>query len=155
MATVIRLKRGGRKKKPYYRIVVQDSRNRTRGREVEILGVYHPAARPEPLSEVNAARALEWLRRGAQPSDTVRTVFSGLGIMRHFNDGTVPEEALAQAKGGVVEDKGYNAPPPPKAEEPAPVEEPVAEAPAAEAAPEAAEEVSAPAEAPAEEQAAE
>ena len=59
MATVIRLKRGGRKKKPYYRIVVQDSRNRTRGREVEILGVYHPAARPAPVSEVNAARALD------------------------------------------------------------------------------------------------
>ncbi len=148
MATVIRLKRGGRKKKPYYRIVVQDSRNRTRGREVEILGVYHPAARPEPVSEVNAVRALEWLRRGAQPSDTVRAVFSGLGIMKHFNDGTVPEEALAQVKGGIVEDKGYNAPPPPKAEEPAPVEEPAAEDASAEAP--AAEES-----APAEEQAAE
>ena len=140
MATVIRLMRGGRKKKPYYRIVVQDGRVRTRGREIDTLGVYHPTARPEPVSEVNAVKALEWLRRGATPSDTVRAVFSKLGILKHFHEGTSPEEAVALAKDAPVVDKGYNAPPPPKEEAPAPAAEAVeaeaeaADAPAAEAA---------------------
>ena len=131
--------RGGRKKKPYYRIVVQDGRTRTRGREIDTLGVYHPTARPEPISEVNAVKALEWLRLGATPSDTVRAVFSKLGIMKHLHAGTSPEEALAQAKDAPVVDKGYNAPPPPKEEVPAVAETaPEAEAvPEAEAAPEA------------------
>ena len=142
MATVIRLMRGGRKKKPYYRIVVQDGRIRPRGREIDTLGVYHPTARPEPVSEVNAVKALDWLRRGATPSDTVRAVFSKLGIMKHFHEGTSPEEAVALAKDAPVVDKGYNAPPPPKEEAPAPAAEAVeagadaeaADAPAAEAA---------------------
>ena len=136
--------RGGRKKKPYYRIVVQDGRSRTRGREIDTLGVYHPTARPEPVSEVNAVKALEWLRQGATPSDTVRAVFSKLGIMKHFHAGTTPEEAVALVKDEAVVDAGYNAPPPvveaPAVAEAAPeadaVEAPVAEAeeaPAAEA----------------------
>ena len=159
MATVIRLKRGGRKKKPYYRIVVQDSRIRTRGREVEILGVYHPAARPAPVSEVNAVRALDWLRKGAQPSDTVRAIFSKLGVMKHFGDGTTPETETAQAVGAVVEDKGYT-PPAPVVEKPKPEAAPVEEAEAPAEAPEAAEEApaaadAAPEEAASEEQAAE
>lgn len=136
MATVIRLMRGGRKKKPYYRIVVQDSRSRTRGREIDTLGVYHPTARPEPVSEVNAVKALAWLRQGATPSDTVRAVFSKLGIMKHYHAGTSPEEAVALAKDAPVVDKGYNAPPPPKPEAPAPAvaeAAPEAEAEAAEA----------------------
>ncbi|HPA41346.1 MAG TPA: 30S ribosomal protein S16 [Candidatus Hydrogenedentes bacterium] len=153
MATVIRLKRGGRKKKPYYRIVVQDSRNRTRGREVEILGVYHPAARPAPISEVNAVRALEWLRQGAQPSDTVRAIFSKLGVMKHFGDGTTPETETAQAVGAVVEDKGYT-PPAPVVDEPKPAPA-AAEAEAPEAAEEAPAADAAPEEAASEEQAAE
>ncbi len=143
MATVIRLKRGGRKKKPYYRIVVQDSRSRTRGREVDTVGFYHPTARPEPVSQVDAHRALEWLRTGAQPSDTVRTVFSKLGIMKHFNDGTTPEDATAQVKDGAVEVKGYTPPAPPKAK-PAPAPEVVETEAAAE--PEAEAEAAAPAE---------
>ena len=131
MATVIRLMRGGRKKKPYYRIVVQDGRSRTRGREIDTLGVYHPTARPLPVSEVNAIKALEWLRKGATPSDTVRAVFSKLGVMKHFHDGTTPEEAVTAVKDEAVVDAGYNAPPP--VEEKAPEAE-VAEAPAAEVA---------------------
>lgn len=124
MATVIRMQRNGRTHKPFYRIVVQDSRNRTRGRELDTLGVYQPCARPEPVSQVDARRTLEWLRKGAQPSETARNVLSKLGIMKHFHDGTMPEEATLEVKGGAVVDKGYNAPPPPKA---------AAETPAAEA----------------------
>jgi len=107
------MKRGGRAHKPYYRLVVMDSRSRSRGPELDNLGIYHPASRPEPVSEVDAHKALDWLRKGAQVSDTAKGVLSKLGIMKHFAEGTSPEEATAQMKGGVVEDKGYNAPPPP------------------------------------------
>ena len=133
MATVIRLKRGGRTHKPYYRIVVMDSRTRTRGVELEIIGYHHPIAHPEPISEVDAHKALEWLGKGAQVSDTARTVLKKMGVMKHFTDGTKPEEAVIQLKGDQVKDKGYNAPPPvvekPKEEE-APVEASAEEAPA-------------------------
>lgn len=116
MATRIRLRRGGRKGKPYYRIVVQDARTRSRGAELDTLGVYHPAARPEPVSEVNAVRALYWLRNGAEMSDTARGLMSKLGVLKHLHDGTNPEEQTAAVKGGAVEDKGYNAPPTPNEE---------------------------------------
>tara|TARA_R110001592_G_scaffold33747_2_gene116644 strand:- start:651 stop:1070 length:420 start_codon:yes stop_codon:yes gene_type:complete len=139
MATAIRLRRGGRTHSPYYRIVVIDSRNRDRGPEIENLGVYHPCARPEPISEVDVHRTLDWLNKGAQPSDTAKSVLRKLGVMKHFAEGTVPEEAVSTYTHGVVVDKGFNAAPPVK--EKAPVEEaPVEEASAEEA----------PAEAPAE-----
>ncbi len=138
MATVIRMKRGGRTHAPYYRIVVMDGRMRTRGREVDHIGVYQPCARPEPVTEVDVHKALDWLRKGAQPSDTARSMLRQMGVLKHFAEGTTPEEAVAVFKGGKVEDKGYNAPPPPK-------EKPAEEAPKAEAAEETAEE--APAEA--------
>ena len=121
MTTKIRLKRGGRKGKPYYRIVVQDSRTRTRGRDLDTLGFYHPTAQPEPLSEVDIHKSLDWLSKGAQLSDTVRNIMSRTGVLKHYHDGTRPEEAVITIKGGVVEKKGYNAPPPPREkEEPAP-----------------------------------
>ncbi len=90
MATVIRLKRGGRTHDPYYRVVVMDSRSRVRGRVIEELGVYHPCARPEPVTEVDAERALHWLREGAQPSDTAKSLLSGLGILKQFAEGASP-----------------------------------------------------------------
>jgi small subunit ribosomal protein S16 len=141
MATAIRLKRGGRTHSAYYRIVVMDSRTRNQGREVEILGFHHPCARPEPVSQVDAHRALEWLKQGAQPSDTVKNVFSKLGVMKHFNDGTMPENATLVLKGAVVEDKGFN-PAPKPVDKPAPkaeTPEVVAEAEGGEAAADAAE----------------
>lgn len=132
MATSIRLRRGGRTHKPYYRIVVIDSRHRDRGPEIESLGVYHPCARPEPISEVDVHKTLEWLNKGAQPSETAKSLLRKLGVLKHYAAGTKPEETVVAVKGGVVPDKGYNAAPPVK-EKPA-----VAEAPAEEAAEEAA-----------------
>ena len=126
MATAIRLRRGGRAHKPYYRIVVIDSRHRDRGPEIENLGVYHPCARPEPVSEVDVHKTLDWLQKGAQPSDTAKSVLRKLGVMKHFAEGTRPEDTVATVKDGAVEDKGFNAPPPPKAKA-APVEEAPAE----------------------------
>lgn len=138
MATAIRLKRGGRTHAPYYRMVVTDSRSRNRGAELDILGYYHPCARPEPKSEIDITRALDWLRKGAQPSDTAKSVLSQLGVLKHFHEGSTPAEAIAVVKGAAVVDKGYNAPPPPKEEAPAEAAPAVeaeaeAEAPAAEA----------------------
>ena len=92
MATVIRLKRGGRTHAPYYRVVVMDSRNRTRGHETESLGVYHPCARPEPIVELDKSRALDWLIKGAKPSDTVRKLLSSHGVMAAFDAGKKPED---------------------------------------------------------------
>ena len=80
MATVIRLQRGGRTHAPYYRVVVMDSRNRTRGTIVDQIGTYHPCARPEPTTEIDAEKALAWLKKGARPSDTVRAVLKKKGI---------------------------------------------------------------------------
>jgi small subunit ribosomal protein S16 len=102
MATVIRLKRGGRRHAPYYRVVVIDSRSRSRGREVDHIGFYHPCARPAPTAEVDTKKALEWLARGARLTDTVRDVFSKKGIMAAYTAGkkpadveSVPAEAVA------------------------------------------------------------
>lgn len=133
MATAIRLRRGGRAHKPYYRIVVIDSRHRDRGPEIDSLGVYHPCARPEPVSELDVHKTLDWLQKGAQPSDTAKSVLRKLGVLKHYAAGTRPEETVATLKGGVVEDKGFNAPPPPKAKPAKEEEAPAAEAPAEEA----------------------
>ncbi len=86
MATVIRMQRGGRTHAPYYRVVVMDSRNRTRGSIVEQIGTYHPCARPEPTSEIDSEKALAWLSKGAQPSETVRAVLTKKGLMKQAAD---------------------------------------------------------------------
>jgi small subunit ribosomal protein S16 len=104
MATVIRLKRGGRTHKPYYRIVVMDSRNRVRGREVDILGYYQPCARPEPLTEIDVHRALHWLRNGVEISETVRAILRRTGIMKHFAAGTTPEAQSIRIVGDRLEE---------------------------------------------------
>ncbi len=81
MATAIRLKRGGRTHSPYYRVVVMDSRAPATGRVIDELGIYHPCAKPEPVIEVKEELALEWLSKGAQPSDTAKNILSKKGIM--------------------------------------------------------------------------
>ncbi len=96
MATAIRLRRGGRTHAPYYRVIVIDSRNRSRGRVIDQIGVYHPCARPNPLTEIDARKALDWLGKGAQPSATVRNIFSKAGIMAAFASGKAPEDVAAE-----------------------------------------------------------
>jgi len=97
MATVIRLKRGGRKHAPYYRVVVVDGRTRALGRELEQIGIYQPCARPEPRIQIDAQKAYDWLRKGAQPSNTVRNVLSKFGVMEAFAKGRRPEQTAATA----------------------------------------------------------
>ena len=81
MPTVIRMKRGGRAHDPYYRVVVTDSRAKATGRVIEEIGVYQPCARPKPKTEIAEDKALDWLAKGAVPSQTVRNELKKLGIM--------------------------------------------------------------------------
>ena len=77
MSVVIRMKRMGKKKQPFYRIVVQDSRCAPVGNVIEELGVYDPG-QEKPLFRFKADRVQEWIKRGAQPSDTVRTLLASV-----------------------------------------------------------------------------
>lgn len=74
----IRLRRAGSKKRPYFRVVVTDSRAASASRFVEILGHYNPRSKPA-LVDVDKTRVDYWLGKGAQPSDSVRTL-----IARHL-----------------------------------------------------------------------
>lgn len=85
MAVKIRLKRMGAKRNPFYRIVVADSRSPRDGRQIETLGTYDPLKKPVEI-KLNEELALEWLQNGAQPSDTVRNLFSDRGIMEKFHN---------------------------------------------------------------------
>jgi small subunit ribosomal protein S16 len=69
----IRLSRIGSKKRPYYRIVVIDKRRAQNGRFLEVVGQYNPIANPVQV-EINAERAQYWLSKGAEPSETVRSI---------------------------------------------------------------------------------
>jgi len=85
MAVKLRLTRMGAKKAPVYRIVAADSRAPRDGRFIEIVGQYVPTSTPAEIT-INEELALKWLRNGAQPSDTVRSLLSKKGIMKKFHD---------------------------------------------------------------------
>lgn len=84
MSVKIRLTRIGRHKDAIYRIVVADSRFARDGRYVEQIGFYDPA-KPEEAADINVELALKWLSKGAQPSDSIRTLFTKKGIMEKYN----------------------------------------------------------------------
>ncbi len=81
MAVKIRLKRMGTHKKPYYRLVVADSRSPRDGRFIEMVGTYDPLKKPAEI-KVNQEKTLDWLKKGAIPSDTVKTLLSRAGVMK-------------------------------------------------------------------------
>ncbi|HZK43809.1 MAG TPA: 30S ribosomal protein S16 [Syntrophomonadaceae bacterium] len=83
MATTIRLKRMGAKKRPFYRMVVADSRAPRDGKFIEEIGHYDPSTNPA-IIKVDEERALKWLADGAKPSDTVKSLFKRQGIMAKF-----------------------------------------------------------------------
>ncbi|WEG11608.1 30S ribosomal protein S16 [Pullulanibacillus sp. KACC 23026] len=85
MAVKIRLKRMGNKKRPFYRVVVADSRSPRDGRIIEQIGTYNPVAEPAVVN-LDESKALEWLTKGAKPSDTVRNLFSKEGLMEKFHN---------------------------------------------------------------------
>ena len=75
MSVKIRLKRMGSKKRPFYRIVVADSRSPRDGRFIETVGTYNPLTDPETVT-LKEEKVMNWLNNGAQPSDTVRNLLS-------------------------------------------------------------------------------
>ncbi len=79
MAVKIRLKRMGKKKQPFYRIVVADSRAPRDGRSIEKIGHYNPITDPAELV-INEERLFHWLDEGAKPSDTVFSLLRGRGL---------------------------------------------------------------------------
>ncbi|MFZ5966353.1 MAG: 30S ribosomal protein S16 [Bacillota bacterium] len=83
MAVKIRLKRMGAKKKPFYRLVVADSRSPRDGRFIEEIGYYNPVSEPVDV-KIDDEKAMKWLKNGAQPTDTVRDLFKKYGVLEKF-----------------------------------------------------------------------
>ncbi len=85
MAVKIRLKRMGAKQRPFYRIIVADSRSPRDGRFIATVGTYNPITVPAEV-KIDEEKAFYWLNNGAIPTDTVRSLLSKQGIMKKFAD---------------------------------------------------------------------
>jgi len=83
MAVKLRLMRMGKKKQPTYRIVAADSRSPRDGRFIEILGTYQPRADPS-IVQIDTAKAVSWLSKGAQPTETVAKLLKQSGALDEF-----------------------------------------------------------------------
>ena len=138
MAVKIRLKRMGKIRAPYYRIVVADGRTKRDGRSIEEIGKYHPTEEPSFI-EVDSARAQYWLSVGAQPSPQVEAILKLTGDWGIFkgDKNAVSTVKTKQPKEAFVSDEKKKPVLKPKAEKPAAK---VEEAPAADAPEAAAEE---------------
>lgn len=76
----IRLKRMGMKKKPFYRVIVADERASRDGRFIDEIGYYNPVSEPVEL-KIDNEKAQEWIKKGAQPTDTVRSLLKKTGTI--------------------------------------------------------------------------
>ena len=153
MAVKIRLKRMGKIRAPYYRVVVMDSRTKRDGRAIEEIGKYHPTEEPS-LIDIDGERAQYWLAQGAQPTEAVAALLKITGDWQQYKgepgtEGTLkvkaaktPKrdlyEAALAAAGRSTADDGSGATTAKKRTAKKAEEAPAAEAPAAEAAPVAA-----------------
>jgi len=102
MAVKIRLQRHGKKGKPFYHVVVADSRAPRDGKFIERIGSYNPNTNPATI-DLNFDKALDWLNKGAQPTDTTRAILSYKGVLykKHLQGGVKKgafDEATADAK---------------------------------------------------------
>jgi small subunit ribosomal protein S16 len=153
VATKIKLMRLGKKRAPYYRIVVADARTKRDGRSIETIGLYHPKEDPSYM-EVDAERAAYWLGVGAQPTEAVAAILRVTGDWQKFKGEPAPapmrvaepkpdkKAAYEEAARAAADEPAAGATTPkkkaaPKAEEkaadaPAAAEAPAAETPAAE-----------------------
>jgi small subunit ribosomal protein S16 len=110
MAVSIRLRREGAKNRPYYKIVVADSRSPRDGKFIEIIGTYDPKT-PGNNSSLKVERAEYWISKGAQPSDTVRSL-----IKRNKKIAKAAEPLAAVEQGASQPAQERVSPPPPSAE---------------------------------------
>ncbi|UOQ88867.1 30S ribosomal protein S16 [Agromyces endophyticus] len=129
MAVKIRLKRLGKIRAPYYRIVVADSRTKRDGRVIEEIGKYHPTEQPSFI-EVDSDRAQYWLGVGAQPTEQVLAILKLTGDWGKFkgDENAVSTVQTKDAKAEFVADEKKKPVLKPKAEKPAPKAEEPAEA---------------------------
>ena len=100
MATKIRLKRIGRRNRPFYRIIVIDSRKRRDGSEIELLGWYNPMEKNKDQNyKINENRLIDWLKEGAQPTDPINKIMkrSGLSYKWHLIQQGLDEDMIAKA----------------------------------------------------------
>lgn len=84
MAVKLRLKRVGSKKRPFYRVVASDSREKRDGSYIELIGTY--STLEDNKINIDEELALKWLKTGAIPTDTVKNIFTKAGIMKKFHD---------------------------------------------------------------------
>ena len=98
MAVKIRLQRKGRKKAPFYHIVIADARSPRDGRFIEKVGIYNPKAKPA-IIDLDRDKAFDWLMKGAQPTDTVNAILKYKGVLyrKHLQRG-VSKGAMTQEK---------------------------------------------------------
>lgn len=85
MAVKLRLKRMGKKQAPFYRVVVADSRSPRDGKAVDEIGYYDPTKTPAEI-KIDEEKAINWLKNGAQPTDTVRSILSNQGVMKKYHE---------------------------------------------------------------------
>ncbi|ABB15719.1 MULTISPECIES: 30S ribosomal protein S16 [Carboxydothermus] len=83
MAVKIRLKRMGAKNNPFYRVVVADARSPRDGRVIDEIGYYDPVKQPAAVV-INEEKALDWLKKGAQLTETARALFRKAGVLQKF-----------------------------------------------------------------------
>ena len=83
MAVKIRLKRMGAKGRPFYRVVVADSRTSRDGKVIDQVGYYNPL---DGEIKLNDEQVIDWLKKGAQPTDTAKNLLSKAGIMTKFHE---------------------------------------------------------------------
>ena len=129
MAVKIRLKRLGKIRAPYYRIVVADSRTKRDGRVIEEIGKYHPTEEPSFI-EVDSDRAQYWLSVGGQPTEQVTAILKLTGDWGKFKGDKDAKSTVqvAEAKAAFVADESKKPVLKPKTEKPAKAEEAPAEA---------------------------
>ena len=96
MAVVIRMMRAGAKKRPFYRIVVADSRRQRDGRFVEILGYYDPMVKPFAV-KMDEAKVKSWIGQGAQPSTQAASLFRRAGIIAARPSKTTKKDGATKA----------------------------------------------------------
>lgn len=104
MTVKLRLQRFGTKKRPYYRIVAATSTVKRDGKFLDILGIYHPLVKEDEQIRLEKDKINEWLKKGAQPTDTVRSILSKAGVWKPFaeakalKDGALRKKANEKAR---------------------------------------------------------
>jgi small subunit ribosomal protein S16 len=106
LSVKIRLRRMGKKKQPLYRFVATDSRMPRDGRFLEILGWYRPLERPAEL-KIDVPKTIEWLKRGAEPTDTVAALFRQTGMSALWQKTQKGEDITGLELTGVIKERPH------------------------------------------------